>query len=173
MQTVKGSIWSISKPLDYLVIPTNIGWRKDGTAVMGAGLARQAAQRYEELELWYGDQCLRHGARTPVLFHRPRAAASRNLVLFPVKPCKELHPWLSWDQPASLELIERSTEQLADAIHCGRDLTREHYGAIVPGNRRVFIPLVGCGNGKLEEAQVLPVLEKHLGAFANVWLVQR
>lgn len=163
MQTVKGSLWSLSRPLDYLVIPTNIGWRKDGTAVMGAGLARQAAQRYEELELWYGDQCLRHGPGTPVLFHRPRAAASRNLVLFPVKPCKELHPWLSWDQPASLALIERSTEQLADAVYSG----------VVPKTHRVFMPLVGCGNGKLEEAQVLPVLEKHLASYSNVWLVLR
>ena len=37
-------IWDLS--MDYaIVILTNIGWRKDGNNVMGAGLAKQASEK--------------------------------------------------------------------------------------------------------------------------------
>jgi len=162
MKTVRGSIWKLSGPLDYVVIPTTIGWRKDGTAIMQTGLARQAATRYEDLELWYGDRCLRAGPSTGVLIHRPRAAASRNLILFPVKPVKEVTPQMSWDQPACLALIERSAKELEVMISQGA----------ISANRWVFVPPVGCEqNGRLQEEAVLPVLEKHLGRFEHVRLV--
>lgn len=163
MREVRGSVWALSRPFDYVVIPVSIGWRGDGTAVMQSGLARQAAQRYEDLELFYGDHCLRHGPKTGVLVHRPRAAASRNLILFPVRPLNELHPQLSWNQRPSLLLIERSAKELEEMLAV--DYLRS--------TSRVFLTPLGCAQGELEEESVLPVLNCHLERFPGVWLVRR
>lgn len=107
---------------------------------MGAGLAKQAAQRYPELPLAYGASCQTLGAATPVLQFVPS-----RFVLFPVKPLAPDAPHLSWQQNASLPMIERSADELASLEP---DL---HGGDVV-------LPMVGCGNGRLERSQVYPVL---------------
>jgi len=162
MRSVKGSIWAFSKPLDFVVVPVPIGWRKDGTAVLQSGVARQAAERYGDLELYYGDYCLRHSPNVRVSIYRPKAAASRNLIMFPIRPLNELHPQMSWNQKPSLALIERSAKELDVAISTGQ----------VRAKSNVFLPLIGCAEGELEESTVMPVLEEHLGKFSNVWLVR-
>jgi len=163
MKEVRGSIWALSKPLDYVTIPYPLGWRKDGTAVLQTGLALQAAQRYEDLELWLGDHCLRHSPKVGVVVHRPRAAASRNLILFPVYPLNELSPQLSWKQKPSLQLIERSAKELEEMIATG----------YVRATSNVFITPIGVYEEELEEQSVLPILDRHLGRFSNVQLVRR
>jgi hypothetical protein len=142
LRTETGNIW-IHLGVRKVVVPTNIGWKKTGANVMGAGLAKQAAEVIDKkLPLWYGEQCQRYGADTPVLEYE------LGLVMFPVKPLNELAPHLSWKQRASLKLIERSTIQLA-----------EMYSGI---KREIAIPMVGCGNGGLDPSDVRPILAKHL-----------
>ena len=138
----RGDIWKVANDLDLIVVPTNIGWTRNGTNVMGRGVARQAAQQEDPmLPAWYGRECERLGADTPVL-------ARGRVILFPVKPLIEQTPWMSWAQPARLELIERSFDQL-------RYLKR-------PDKRsKILIPLVGCGNGSLDfKSQVLPIMKQ-------------
>lgn len=106
---------------------------------MGAGLAKQAAQRFPTLPLKYGEQCLSFGALTPVLTLPPR------IVMFPVKPLNVKEPDQSWRQDASLALIEKSTDELADMESQLKD------GSIV-------LPMVGCGRGNLDRSQVYPIL---------------
>jgi len=70
------------------------------------------------------------------------------LILFPVKPLNEAQPWLSWRNKADLALIERSAWQLSEW----------------PGNTPIYIPMVGCGNGRQDVKVVLPLLERHLSS---------
>ena len=68
------------------------------------------------------------------------------MICFPVKP-QASNPALSWKQSAGLELIARSTLYLV-----------EH----TPPSADIWLPLVGCGNGGLDPADVLPVLDRYL-----------
>lgn len=136
----KRDIWGLEKT-HYIVIPTNIGWKASGDNVMGRGLALQAAGRHPGFPIWYGLECKEAGPLTPVLVY-PIAP----LIAFPVKPLDRKSPHLSWQHPATLDLIARSAKQLAD----------------LTVDRPIAVPLVGCGNGGLSPKDVLPILEQHL-----------
>jgi len=141
LRQIVADIWSLAEHLK--VIPTNVGWRKDGANVMGRGLAKQAEGRYPGLAEWYGGACQK-------MTSGPRIHLYEDLILFPVKPLNEDAPWLSWRSEASLEVIEKSAQQLAR-------LARIFHLA-----GEIAVPLVGCGNGRLKEEDVLPILERYL-----------
>jgi hypothetical protein len=138
MRTVTGDIWMYGHT-HFITVPTNIGWTKGGLNVMGRGVAKQASQRCPDLTLWYGAECQKYREHTPILQY-----PGRRLLLFPVKPLDVKAPWLSWHQQASLRLIEIGLPQLKG----------------IPGD--IALPLLGCGNGKLDPADVMPLLEKYL-----------
>lgn len=142
-----GNVWDYYAQGAIVVVTTNIGWDGKGVNNMGAGVALQAWRRFPELAAWYGRFCTENGAETPVTVHPDR------LVLYPVKPLKPEDPAYSWNQRASLELIERSAVQLAEL---------EQRGGF--GNRRIVMGFPGCGNGGLEIPSVKPILERHLVA---------
>ena|SRR3989304_4501311 len=131
-----GDIWDTT--YYTVVIPTNIGWTKAGYNVMGRGVAKQASGLYPSLSGWYGKQCQFFRQDTPCLRYD-------RLILFPVKTLNQLYPHLSWQRRASLFLIERSTKDLAQFP-----------------DKEIALPLVGCGNGRLAESDVLPILHKYL-----------
>jgi len=136
-----GDVWSQRRARDWIVIPTNIGWRQDGSNPMGKGLARKAAQKYKPLPAWYGALCRQHMNNTPTLAH-----PHWNLILFPTKSLDARRPWASWQQPASLELIQRSLGHLSAVM--------PH----LPRGGRVLLPAVGCGEGGLDPAEIVPIL---------------
>lgn len=136
---MKRNIWTLESLGYLIVVPTNIGYTKDGKAVMGRGVAKQASIRHKDLVEWYGAECRKHGKDTPVL-------AYYRMLLFPVKPLNEAEPYLSWQGEADLALIERSAAQLAAR----------------PGEERVALPMVGCGCGNRSRKEVIPILEKYL-----------
>lgn len=140
-----GDIWRFS-PWCWIVIPTNLGFRADGSNVMGAGLAKQAEKLYPGLAWSYGQSC-REWAREGGIHGIWTSTAFSRLALFPVKPLNIEKPHLSWKQNASLELIDQSAWKLS---------------RMFGDNHQVAVPLVGCGNGKLDEKDVLPILRKHL-----------
>ncbi len=146
-----GDLWDYL-PSHAIVIPTNLGWTSSGSNVMGAGVAKQAAQRFGWLAGWYGAACKgdfhRHGNESVV---RSICKGDGNwLILLPVKPLNTERPYLSWQGPATLDLVERSVRQLA--VHKPQEW----------GGKKVALPLVGCGNGRLPRAAVLPILEHWL-----------
>lgn len=138
MKQIRGDMFSPAFEEYRKVIPTNIGWRKDGKNVMGRGLALYGTKRYPDLSFWYGQFCQQHGIATPVV-----AYPNSPLILFPTKPLADV-PYLSWTEPSSLELIKISTRQLAEF------------------DGKIVLPLVGCGNGHLSPEDVIPILEEHL-----------
>lgn len=143
MRILHGNIWSFHDD-HYIVIPTNIGWKSDGSNVMGAGLALEAAKRYPALPMWYGRQCFKRGRNTAVLYHE-----ESRLILLPVKPLDEEAPYMSWQGNASMKLIRRGLEQLKNL----------KINETLPP---VVLPLVGCGNGGLQVKLVLPIIEECL-----------
>ena len=144
-----GDLWNYHSEGKWVVVTTNIGWKKNGSNPMGAGLARTAAEKYPELPGWYGHRCKKYGEDTAVCYFE-----SGRLILFPTKPLNEEQPWLSWQQDADLALIKRSTIQL------------QKLGEILQDKGTVFgnigVPLVGCLNGNLGPRQFLPILRHYL-----------
>jgi hypothetical protein len=151
VKLLAGDVWSLYDEGSWVVIPTNVGWRHDGSNVMGRGLARSAAQRFPHLPEWYGLLC-RTGD------HGLVAITDLRILCFPVKPLLQSAPHLSWDQKASPPLIERSAVELrAWLFHHPKS--------------HVALPLVGCGNGGLHPRIVILLLYPILQREARVTLV--
>ncbi len=64
-----GDLWAWQAERRWIVIPTNIGWKKDGANPMGAGVALQASEMYPELANWYGARCKKFGENAAVCFY--------------------------------------------------------------------------------------------------------
>jgi hypothetical protein len=141
MREAAGNIWDWLDDGAKIVIPTNAGWRGDGSNIMGAGLAKQAAERYPQVPPWYGAWCSDH-AGEPCVVGYPLAP----LIFFPTKPLNWQTPYASWKGKADLGTIRRSTKVLSSW----------------PGDELIAVPLVGCGNGGLAEDDVVPLLHKYL-----------
>jgi hypothetical protein len=140
MRECTGYIWDwIGRA--KVVVTTNIGWRANGANVMGAGLAKQAAGRYPGIAIWYGTWCRGHASESCVIEH-----PQYPLIFFPTKRLNPRVPHLSWQYDSDLDTIRRS---LADLARWS-------------GDGLIALPLVGCQNGNLKEAAVLPVLREFL-----------
>lgn len=144
-----GNIWQHHADGAWIVITTNIGWKKDGSNPMGAGIARSASDKYPDLASWYGAKCKKFREDTAVLPYK-----EGRLFLFPTKELAA-QPWLSWKQDSSVELIRQSLGQLLTWM----DIFDQNGPKLV---KPVGIPMVGCENGNLRKRQVLPILRKYL-----------
>jgi hypothetical protein len=148
MRGGRGNIWDKGRGVDALVITTNGYVKKNGAAVMGRGIARQALQRFPGIDQWLGWHIEQFGNKVFVLNNDLWAPGHGHLVSFPVK-----HNW--WES-ASLDLIEDSAHQLAKL--------RVDFGW-----KQVFMPRPGCGNGNLEWEEVRevlrPILDNHFTLF--------
>ncbi len=145
-----GDLWDFYYEVRWIVITTNIGWKKNGSNPMGAGIARRAAGMFPELPEWYGARCQKYGANTAVANYDPA-----RFFLFPTKPLNEEKPWMSWQSMADLELIKRSAKQLAALVDI-LSKRNSHYFT------KIGVPVVGCENGGLRSSDVIPVLHEHL-----------
>lgn len=140
-----GSIWEFYYEIRWIVITTNIGWKRDGSNPMGAGIARQAADMFPDLPKWYGEKCRKYGADTAVT-----AYDKARFFLFPTKPLNEEKPWMSWQNQSNIALITKSAKQLSKLVDILSD--RGYYFT------KIGLPMVGCSNGGLSPHDVLPVL---------------
>lgn len=125
-----------TKRNEAVCITTNGVVKRDGKAVMGAGIAKQANDLYlldEELGTH-----LQSAGNVPYIFAK-KGRGNCHLISFPTK--------LNWRDPSRLDLIKRSAELLVELV-TRRNITTCY---LVPP---------GCGLGKLDwETQVKPVLE--------------
>ena len=142
MNKVKGDIWDYYKTCP-IVIPTNLGWDKCENNVMGAGLAKQAKERFPYLPVKYGEFLINNPNHHGVVIYD-----EYRLICFPTKRRNDYAPWMSWTNSSDLELIEQSCIHLLEATaifsYC------------------VAIPPVGCGCGGLKLEDVEKVLDKYL-----------
>jgi hypothetical protein len=137
MRIVTGDLWTV--PAVWRVIPTNTCVRRDGNAVMGAGIALQAARRHPNLPRELG-AFLRHPIPGALVAHFP----AYRLSCLPTKT--------DWRRPSDLNLIDRGLRQFL------ADLPSLPEAAAGP----IALPLLGCGLGQLRSSDVLPLLHRLL-----------
>jgi hypothetical protein len=139
MRELKGNMWDLWRPNQGpLVITTNGSIKKNGEGVMGRGIAKQAADRYSQLAQMLGDGLKIWGNHVRLVDAINDEGNIDWIVFYPVK-----HNW--WEE-ADLELIVRSAEELVK-------LSDE-----IPWPEAIM-PRMGCGNGKLDWADVKPLVE--------------
>jgi len=141
MIDITGNMFTLRKfiDLDALCITTNEIIKRDGKAVMGAGVAKQAKNIFYNIDKILADLIKKNGHITQVIKFEPD---SYYLVSFPTK--------YHWKDRSDISLIEKSTKQLLD-------LTNEYEW------KKVILPRPGCSNGGLNYiSQVKPLLSKYL-----------
>lgn len=119
-----GNLWDFHRnhPNCFIVIPTNGVLKANGDAVMGAGLAKQSAQRFPTL---------------PTLLGQAIRDKGNSLHCWPNLRLYALPTKTHFSQPSDLSLICRGMTQLAQAM--------THFPDSV-----VYSPHLGCGLGQLE-----------------------
>lgn len=140
MNIVCGNIWNYLES-HCIIISTNEGWNSKGENVMGAGLAKQAAERYPDLPILYG-KFLREnpGART-IFPYISEWKKPHRLIMYPTKALNPQSPQLSWQSKSSIELIEAVAPILVDFAN--------YY------DRPIALPLLGTLNGGLNPSDMM------------------
>lgn len=154
-----GNIWDLASDYDAIVITTNGYVKKNGEAVMGRGIALEAAEKNPGLPLLLGEAIKEEGNRV-FMFPLWRVWNSKvphvrtwnpvteiTFITFPVKPVVGTKGEMGWKAKADIDLIRTSTEQLVELMDA------------VKGYDTVIMPRPGCGNGGLKWEQVKPVIE--------------
>lgn len=121
MQEIIGDLWDLHDQGFCIGIPTNGDCRRDGRAVMGAGVALAAATRFPKLPILLGAK-LRASGNHAYYWHQFR------LMTLPTKE--------AWTQSSTLGLIERTAREAIPLA--------DHYGLTA-----IYCPRVGCGLGGL------------------------
>ena len=157
MITVKqatADIWKFWNQAYYIVIPTNLYVTKDGMAVMGAGLARDVAQKWPQAPYWYAFHLHEHIRNTPD-GRNPHMDDINPYDLLAVQPEWRfifLPVKTAWQQQARKGLIKASLDNLA--LLLTKPMMKEV---------QVAIPRLGCGNGGLDwELDVKPIMREFL-----------
>ncbi len=136
-------IWSKVDEGHLACITTNGVVLKDGTNVMGGGVAREAALRYPRLPYVVGKQIRLHG-------NHVRLLGGFGLIMFPT---------ITINFRASLPLVRQSAQELVRLIQ----------GEVIPVGKwtlPVYLPSPGTGIGGLAWPDVEEVLE---GVFGRAW----
>lgn len=147
----KGDVWHLAgstKNPSFVVIPTNlvITNRSDGEQlVMGAGLARQASERYPNLKYDIVTRYKQHAYLGDYQWSKLVHIFSEGIIVFPTKK--------HWKNPSSLSLIVSCLKELRQEMNTN-PLLRDSY---------VLVPQIGCGLGGLNwEKTVKPEVIKYL-----------
>lgn len=136
MREEAGNLFAVKA--DAIVIATNWTTKQNGDAVMGAGVAKQAAQRWRWLPTFLGDVIRHH----QIAVHAIRSEDGPHIVALPTKR--------DWRNPSDLALIGTMVQQLV-------------WFATEYGWQTVALPRLGCGHGGLDWAvQVRPLLAEIL-----------
>ena len=127
MKECQGDLWNSG--CDYTAVTTNSIIKKNGTLVMGAGVAKQAALRYPGLPRILAEHVMKNG-NVPCLVPEYR------IISFPTKH--------NWKDPSDLLLIIESARKVA---------------SLLPIDFSCGLSKPGCGNGGLQWKVVKPLIE--------------
>jgi hypothetical protein len=133
MREIYGNIWEIE--CDAICITTNGVVKRDGTAVMGAGIARQAREKFPKLDVLLGAMLKLNGNKVNLMLDKVENRPA--LIGFPTKN--------DWRENSSLQLIERSSRELVELVNS-------------KGWKYILLPRPGCGNGNLDWREVRRVI---------------
>jgi hypothetical protein len=130
-------IWQAYNAGNFIVITTNGFVKRNGEAVMGAGIARQAKDKFLGLAYAVGQAIAKYG-------NVPLVNLKYRLITLPTKKI--------WTEDGNLELIEDGLKILVKIVD---ELEIE----------KLYLPRPGCGNGKRSwENDVRPICEKVLNS---------
>lgn len=137
MRERKGDLWDLLGIVDAICITTNGVRKKDGSLVMGAGVAREAVAKFPEIQFILGRKVLEQGNIPHIAWEQ----SGTYIVSFPTK--------VNWRLPSSLNLIQTSAASLQ------RLADKEKW-------ENVALPRPGCGLGGLQWSDVRPMLQAYL-----------
>lgn len=128
-------MWDLHSQGNWVVVPTNCMITK-GSAVMGGGIALDAAEKFPNLPKEYAESLL----ISQIEFYYDNDI---RVILLPTK--------VDWRNPSSLSLIELGVLHLTRLVK-----TKPSWFA----SCKIVVPAIGCGLGGLDwETQVKPVLK--------------
>lgn len=130
---VTGDMWSRFGNTDLFLVTTNPILKKDGSVVMGRGIAKQMKDRFPAFPYMFGN----------VLENRPGTTVS-SIGRFDGQLCGIFMVKDHWASPAKPAIIEQSAKDLA----CMSGV----FG-------RIDLNFPGIGNGKLRREDVAPLLD--------------
>lgn len=139
MIEINGDFWQevARNSYDAICCTTNGVVTKNGSLVMGAGIAKQFADKYKGLAAEWGGKTQQYFQRYRLVF--PHVMISQDfdsgmyLVAFPTKR--------NWKHKSILALIYRSAESLLEIVNSF-------------GWNKILLPRPGCGCGNLDWHQV-------------------
>lgn len=140
---IKGDLFALLKTgaYDGACITTNGMLRRNGNAIMGAGVAKACVQHIPNAERLLGPKIKQNGNITQVI----APYAGKPVFSFPTKN--------DWRDASDIELIKNSCRQLMALI--------ERHGL-----QRVLLPKPGCANGGLNwsdvRAEIAPLLDERV-----------
>jgi hypothetical protein len=138
-----GNIWDYYSKGSWVCITTNGNLKSDGTAVMGKGIALEAAHRIPNLPKMLGQRISSY-IDMPSKGNRLNPFPDIHLCCFPTK-------W-NWWEKSDLCLIAVSASELVEYVE------EAHIQIKTP----IYLPRPGCANGGLDWENVKPVLEHYL-----------
>lgn len=151
MNTMWGNVFepSLLYAADAVCVTTNSVIKANGRAVMGAGVAKSARDKYPGIDKILAS-CLKN-VGNHVHYLMTDKTHNTSILSFPTKH--------DWKNPSDIRLIERSAQELrlvTDAC----------------GWKKVLLPKPGCSNGQLNWTDVEPVLDPYLNdeRFIVCWL---
>lgn len=137
MRERKGDLWDLMGIVDAICITTNGVRKKDGSLVMGAGIAKEAVCRFPGIQYILGKKVL-DGGNIP---HIAWEEAGTYIVSFPTK--------INWRLPSSLDLIRNSCLNLEVMANANKW-------------ENIALPRPGCGYGGLSWIDVKTHIEPYL-----------
>ena len=140
-----GDIWTSLENTDWLVITTNSYIKKDGTLVMGAGIAKQANDKYPIIKKIFGDDITRscgHLGKYYILYWKKIVA---------------LQTKVHFKDKSDIELIKESINRLQ--LFINKNPSRSIVNMVFPG----------IGYGGLNQKDVYEYCLKNLPDNYIVW----
>lgn len=138
MRVIKGDLLKPHRFVDAVCITTNTQTRRNGTAVMGAGVALYAHKKWN-LDRLYGFYLRTTRANTGPTIIKP--VGSLSIVAFPTK--------IDWRNPSCIDLISRNLDKLIGLAD--QEVWQE-----------IWLPSLGTNNGKLPTHEVWPLMHDKL-----------
>ena len=136
MREAAGNIWDFHAEGHWVVITTNGSVRKDGAAVMGRGVAKEAALKFPLLPYELGNE-IKHRGNKVIVFLQYK------IITLPVK-----HQWM---EKADMHLIEVGLGDLIELLNATSNIPSP-----------IYMVRPGCGNGGLDWKDVKPIIAKYL-----------
>lgn len=144
-----GDIWDLAPDYDAVVITTNGYVKKNGEAVLGRGIAKEAKERFPRFAFDLGVAIQKNGNYPMAVGYE---GTEHWVLTLPVKPIVGPSGEPGWKVSADIELITSSIPKMIEIID--RINTIGDYPIT-----KIIMPRPGCGNGKLKWEDVKPVIE--------------